>query len=186
MMNGECDPHSGSVNPKRTEYLPEEEPDWESFVLIQAWILEELNTTFWAARISVSEITLADLARASWASIIVQGAPFFQSPTHRHQLRGLWEGRWQFPEWPMESFCFLTLWLWALVLRHLLPNLNTSSRKQGLGEWAVYEPQEVNKLHTSRFSSENRISMHTNLNSHRNTLSINSRNHSFESIQQSI
>lgn len=46
MMNGECAPHSGSVNPKRIEYLPEEEPDWKSFVLIQAWILEELNTTF--------------------------------------------------------------------------------------------------------------------------------------------
>lgn len=65
MMNGECAPHSGSVNPKRIEYLPEEEPDRKSFVLIQAWILEELNTTFRAARTSVSEITLADLARAS-------------------------------------------------------------------------------------------------------------------------
>lgn len=92
---------------------------------------------------------------------------------------GLWERRWQSPEWPVESFCLLTLWLWALVLRQFLPNLNISSRKQGLGEWAVYEPQEVNKLHTSRFSSENRTSMHTNLNSRRNSVIISSRNHSF-------
>lgn len=30
-----------------------------------------------------------------------------------------------------------------------------------MGEWAVYEFQEVNKLHMSRFSSENRINTHT-------------------------
>lgn len=68
---------------KKTEYLIEEELNWKNFILIQAWVLEELNLPFRAERATCDYIGRSKesfLSIHGWQWMSVLPIPHRQAP----------------------------------------------------------------------------------------------------------